>query len=74
MASDMYKCESNYLKTEGEILTQSETEYYIHTYLKDCGFSDLVNLRFSNKFVAPTSVTGDKSGKSNINVALPIKY
>ena len=30
---DIYGSESGYLKTEGDILTQEETEYYIQNYL-----------------------------------------
>lgn len=44
---DMYGSESAYLATEGDILTQEETEYQIQNYLTQSGFSDLINIRFS---------------------------
>ena len=31
---DIYGSESAYLETEGDILTQEETEYYIQNYLE----------------------------------------
>ena len=69
---EIYGCESVYLKTEGDILSQEETEKYIRNYIEEIGCDDLINIKFSKKQVAPTSVTKDaKTGKSNINVALP---
>ena len=69
---EVYGCESVYLKSEGDILSQEEVERYIRNYIEEIGCNDLINIKFSKKQVAPTSVTKDtKTGKSNINVALP---
>ncbi len=37
---DHYKSETEYLMTEGKILTQEETENYFMTYLEALGISD----------------------------------
>jgi len=41
-----YQSESNYLATEGKILTQEETEKYFMDYLEDLGIGDEVVLNF----------------------------
>jgi len=70
-----YGSESNYLLTEGNILTQEETEKYFMDYLEALGVADQVLLNFCRNKVAPTSVTHDpKGGKSRINIGLPIEY
>lgn len=70
-----YGSESNYLLTEGNILTQEETEKYFMDYLEALGVADQVVLNFCRNKVAPTSVTHDpKGGKSRINIGLPIEY
>ena len=67
--------ESLYLETQGDILTQDEVEHMINTYLEDLEFTELLQLRFMKRQVAPTSVTHDpKTGKSTINVRLPCEY
>ena len=56
-------------------MSKEETEEYIREYIEKSGFSDLINIRFSAKQVAPTSCTRDpKTGKANINCRLPCQY
>lgn len=70
-----YESESSYLLTEGQILTQEETEKYFMDYLEALGVADQVTLSFQRNKIAPTSVTHDpKTGKSKINIGLPIEY
>ena len=70
-----FKSESKYLLTEGNILTEEETEKYFLDYLEALGISDQLTLNFCKNKVAPTSVTHDpKGGKSKINIGLPIEY
>ena len=67
--------ETEYLATEGKILDQEETEQYFNDYLERLEIQDLITLHFVPNKVAPTSVTHDtKTGKSKINVGLPIEY
>jgi hypothetical protein len=42
----VYGCESNYLATEGNILTVEETEKYFMDYLEDLEVEDEVVLNF----------------------------
>jgi hypothetical protein len=70
-----YGSETEYLISEGKILTQEETEKYFMDYLEQLGVTDQVILNFCENKVAPTSVTHDpKGGKSKINIGLPIEY
>jgi len=70
-----YQSETEYLTTEGEILTQEETEQYFMEYLEELEIQDQLVLSFQRNKVAPTSVTHDpKGGKSRINIGLPIEY
>ena len=72
---EAYGSESLYLETEGDILTQEETEHIINNFLEDLEFTELLGVRFMKRQVAPTSVTHDpKTGKSTINVRLPCEY
>ena len=70
-----YGNETKYLLTEGHILTQEQTEKYFTDYLEELGVADQVTLNFQKNKVAPTSVTHDpNTGKSKINIGLPIEY
>jgi hypothetical protein len=70
-----YASETDYLLTEGNVLTQEETEKFFLDYLEELGVADQVTLSFCKNKVAPTSVTHDpKGGKSRINIGLPIEY
>jgi hypothetical protein len=54
-----FKNETGYLESEGEILTKEETEDTIKTYLKDLDLEKMININFSNKLIAPTSISHD---------------
>ena len=70
-----YGNESNYLETEGRVLTKEETEQVFTDYIEKLEFENLISLNFSENLVAPTSVTHDsKNSKSKINIRLPIEY
>ena len=43
---EQYGSESHYLETEGDILSQEETEHIISNYLESLEFTDLLTLRF----------------------------
>lgn len=70
--------ESNYLETEGRMITEKEeVEEIIFKYLEDHGpeVKAVAKVNFSNKNVAYTSVTYDNfSTKIRINVQVPIMY
>ena len=54
-----FKSETNYLQTEGEILTKEETERIINEYLKELEIEKLITLNFTKNIVAPTSISHD---------------
>ena len=67
--------ESLYLETEGEVISQEETETIFQNYIDELEFTDQLIINFTRKQVAPTSVTHDpKTGKSKVNVRLPCEY
>jgi hypothetical protein len=66
--------ESAYLESEGEIVTPEETEVLFMDYICELEFQDLLTLNFSTKQVAPTSVNHDRSGKSRVNIRMPVRY
>lgn len=65
-----YGSESNYFLTEGRVITdQDETEAIFMKYLEDLNVMDCAQINFSDKIVAPTSVTYDNySTKIRINI------
>lgn len=71
-----YGSESAYLLTEGRVITdQDETEGIFKKYLEELNVLDLAVINFSDKIVAPTSVTYDNySSKIKINIQVPIEY
>lgn len=71
-----YGSETNYLLTEGRVITdQEETESIFKRYLEDLNVLDLAVINFSDRIVAPTSVTYDNySSKIKINIQVPIEY
>jgi len=71
-----YGSETNYLLTEGRVITdRDETEEIFKRYLIDHNILDVSHINFSDKIVAPTSVTYDNfSPKIRINIQLPIEY
>ena len=70
-----YGNESNYMETEGRALSQEETEQIFTDYIKELDYENLISLHFSEKLVAPTSVTHDeKNGKSKVHIRLPVDY
>ena len=71
-----YGSESNYLMTEGRVITdREETEEIFKAYLIAHNILDVAQINFSEKIVAPTSVTYDNySSKIRINIQLPIEY
>jgi hypothetical protein len=55
-----YGSESNYLLTEGRVITdKDETEQIFNNYLDNLGIREHAQINFSDKIVAPTSVTYD---------------
>jgi hypothetical protein len=72
---ETFGSQSLYHESEGDVLTQEETERIMNKYIADLGFQDELIVAFSPTLVAPTSCTYDpKLGKSKINVRLPCKY
>jgi hypothetical protein len=72
---DTFGSESSYLETEGDKVSQEETETIFTSYIEQLGFEDWLLITFNRKQVAPTSCTHDpKSGKSKINVRIPCEY
>jgi hypothetical protein len=71
-----YGSESNYFLTEGRLITdQEETEQIFKSYLEDLNVLETALINFSEKIVAPTSVTYDNySSKIRINIQVPIEY
>jgi len=71
-----YGSETNYLLTEGRVITdKEEVEGIVNKYLMDHGILDHAQIVFSDKIVAPTSVTYDNySSKIKINIQIPIEY
>ncbi len=70
-----YGSETNYLQMMGDIITEEETEKHFLEYLEALEIQDLLTLHFITNKVSPTSVVHDpKSGKSKINIGLPIEY
>lgn len=70
-----YGSETKYQETEGRLLSQDETELFFNDYISELEIKDRVTLNFSERCVAPTSVTHDsKTGKSKINIGMPIEY
>lgn len=67
---DVYGSESNYLMTEGRVITdKEETEAIFYDYLEKLDVLDVAVINFSDKIVAPTSVTYDNySSKIRINI------
>ena len=65
-----YGNESNYFLTEGRLITdQEETEQIFKNYLEELNVLDTALINFSEKIVAPTSVTYDNySSKIRINI------
>jgi hypothetical protein len=65
-----YGSESNYFLTEGRVITdQDETEEIFKKYLEELNVLDCAVINFSDKIVAPTSVTYDNySSKIRINI------
>jgi len=68
--------ETNYLSTEGRIINdRDETESIFKNYLEELDVLDVALINFSEKIVAPTSVTYDNySSKIRINIQVPIEY
>ena len=68
--------ETNYLSTEGRIISDvAETETIFKAYLEDLGVLEHALINFSDKIVAPTSVTYDNySSKIRINIQEPVEY
>lgn len=67
--------ETNYLLTEGRIISDViETEAIFKTYLEDLGVLEHALIHFSDKIVAPTSVTYDNNPKIRINIKEPVEY
>ena len=71
-----YGSESNYLLTEGRVITDmEETESIFKQYLEELNVLEVAQINFSDKIVAPTSVTYDNySTKIKINIQVPIEY
>ena len=67
---ERYGSESNYLLTEGRIITdREETEQIFKDYLQELNVLEIAQINFSDKIVAPTSVTYDNySSKIKINI------
>lgn len=65
-----YGSETNYLHTEGRVITdRDETESIFKSYLEELNVLDTAVINFSEKIVAPTSVTYDNfSSKIRINI------
>jgi hypothetical protein len=65
-----YSSESNYFLTEGRVITdQDETEQIFKRYLEELDVLETALINFSEKIVAPTSVTYDNySSKIRINI------
>ena len=65
-----YGSESNYFLTEGRVITDhDETEEIFKRYLEELNVLDTALINFSEKIVAPTSVTYDNySSKIRINI------
>lgn len=71
-----YGSETEYLLTEGRVITdQDETEQIFKKYLEELNVLDIAVINFSDKIVAPTSVTYDNySSKIKINIQVPVEY
>jgi len=71
-----YGSETNYLLTEGRVITdRDETESIFKSYLEELNVLDIAVINFSDRIVAPTSVTYDNySSKIKINIQVPIEY
>lgn len=70
-----YGSETHWLELQGRIITQEETQESIMDYLKALGIQNELGLNFQFGLISPTSVTHDtKTGKSKLNVGLPIEY
>lgn len=65
-----YGSESNYFLTEGRVITDhDETEEIFKRYLEELNVLETALINFSEKIVAPTSVTYDNySSKIRINI------
>lgn len=71
----VYGSESAYLESEGDCVSQEETERIFRDYIDNLGFSEALGIEFKSRQVAPTSVTHDpKTGKSKVNIRLPCEY
>lgn len=67
--------ESDYLQTEGDVLTREDTESIINEYLTDLQLEKLITLNFTKNIVAPTSIAYDpKKKKTRMNIRLPVEY
>jgi len=61
-------------KTGGRLITKEETEKYFENYINEHGLDGLLDIVFSEKTVAPTSVIHEPNGKSRVVISLPIAY
>lgn len=46
---EAFGSESLYLESEGDVLTQDETEHIINNYLEEVEFTELLQLRFMKR-------------------------
>ena len=70
-----FKSETNFLQSEGDILTKEETEVIISDYLKDLKLENHIIVNFTRNTVAPTSISHDtKKKKTRMNIRLPCEY
>jgi hypothetical protein len=70
-----FKSETNFLQSEGEVLTREQTEDIINEYLRDLDIQNMIIINFTKNCVAPTSIVHDtKKKKTRMNIRLPIEY
>jgi len=70
-----YGTDENFFeKTGGRVITKEETETYFENYIQEHGLEGCLDIIFSEKTVAPTSVIHDPTGKSRVVISLPIAY
>jgi len=54
---DVYGSERHFIKLEGRLLTQTETERFFNNYIGRLGLEEFLSLNFTPNAVAPTSIT-----------------
>lgn len=70
-----FKSETEYLQTEGHVLTREETESVIMEYLQNLQLEKMITLNFTKNMISPTSIVYDlKKKKTRMNIRLPIEY